>query len=69
MKDSKLWSSEVDNMTVIEEFVDKVQSDALRSAIRIADTFALNHKLSAPEIIIAIQIRDAIERLVKEIEE
>lgn len=45
-----------------------IQVDALRSAFLIADTFALNHKLSAPEVIIAIQIRDAIERLVKEIE-
>lgn len=45
-----------------------IQRDALNSALAIADTYALNHKLSAPEVIVAIQIRDSIERLVKEIE-
>lgn len=46
----------------------EIQADALKQSLAIADTFALNHKLSAPEVIVAIQIREAIEKLVKDIE-
>lgn len=53
---------------ISEGSIKNIQVDALRSALAIADTFALNHKLSAQEVIIAIQIRDAIEKMVKEIE-
>lgn len=51
-----------------EQWIKTIQVEGLNTALSIADTFALNHKLSAQEVIVAIQIRDAIERLVKEIE-
>lgn len=53
---------------LLETLIKNIQVHALNDALKIADTFAINHKLSAPEVIVAIQIRDAIERIVKEIE-
>lgn len=75
MKSAEEWRQSLDlpNLREVvhlpwEKWISKIQTDALRESIRIADTFALNHKLSAPEVIVAIQIREAIERLVKDIE-